>query len=138
MFGYGGYGYGGLGFRNYPYQNLQDLNLDYVLDVTRKAVETLKELDGYADRIVELEDALEKLEGGDLTPELASAIVELVQKNIIGLVGEMVKFVFFGLTDDGYFVAYIPEPWDSIIFNTTEYDIWIDNFSEYGHLTISY
>ena len=125
-------------FNNYPYQNLNDLNLDYVLDVARKAAKTLKDLGNYAERVAELEDAVDKLESGKLTPELAASIVDLVQRNIIGLVGDMVKFVFFGLTDNGYFVAYIPEPWDSIIFNTTEYDIWIDQVREYGHLTISY
>ncbi|MBR2553444.1 MAG: hypothetical protein IKE94_01170 [Aeriscardovia sp.] len=30
----------------------------------------------------------------------------------------IVKQVFFGLTLDGYFVAYIPESWDDIIFDT--------------------
>ena len=55
-------------------------------------------------------------------------------------VDEYFKFhgVFFGLTDDGYFVAYIPDGWDDIIFNTTEYDIFISGFSEYGHLVLSY
>ena len=125
-------------FNNYPYQNLNDLNLDYVLDVARKATETLKDLGNYADRVKELEDSVNELENGDLTPEMAAAIVELVQRNIIDLVGEMVKFVFFGLTMDGYFVAYIPEPWNEIIFNTTEYDIWIEDVKEYGRLVISY
>ena len=133
MFGYGGYG-----FSNYPYQNLNDLNLDYVLSVARKAVETLKDLNGYEGRIAELEGAIEKLEKGDLTPELASAIIDLVQKNIIELVGEMVKFVFFGLTDNGSFVAYIPEPWDAIIFNTTNYDIFLTDVPEFGRLVLSY
>ena len=125
-------------FNSYPYQNLNDLNLDYVLDVARKAAETLKDLGNYAERVGELEDAVEKLEKGDLTPEMAAAIVELVQRDIIGLVGEMVKFVFFGLTMDGYFVAYIPEPWDSIIFNTTNYDIFIPEVAEFGRLVLSY
>ena len=31
---------------------------------------------------------------------------------------ELVKQVFFGLTLDGHFVAYIPEGWDDIIFDT--------------------
>ena len=31
---------------------------------------------------------------------------------------EVVKQVYFGLTDDGHFVAYIPESWDDIIFDT--------------------
>ena len=125
-------------FNSYPYQNLNDLNLDYVLDVARKAAETLKDLGNYAERVAELEDAVEKMENGDFTPEMAAAIVELVQRNIIDLVGEMVKFVFFGLTMDGYFVAYIPEPWDSIIFNTTNYDIFIPEVSEFGRLVLSY
>ena len=126
------------GFRNYPYQNLNDLNLDYVLRVARQAAETLKDLGNYAERVNELEDAVEKLENGDFTPEMAAAIVDLVQRNIIDLVGEMVKFVFFGLTDDGYFVAYIPEPWDSIIFNTTNYDIFIEGVTDFGRLVLSY
>ncbi len=31
---------------------------------------------------------------------------------------EMVNQVFFGLTDDGRFVAYIPESWNDIVFDT--------------------
>lgn len=31
---------------------------------------------------------------------------------------ELANQVFFGLTDDGHFVAYIPESWDDIIFDT--------------------
>lgn len=46
--------------------------------------------------------------------------------------------VFFGITDDGYFVAYIPESWKSITFNTTGLDINLDLQPEYGHLVLSY
>ena len=125
-------------FRNYPYQNLNDLNLDYVLDVARKAVETLKDLRAYTDRIASLEDSIEKLESGKLPPAMIESIIEIVQKDIIGLVGDMVKFVFFGLNDNGHFVAYIPEPWNEIIFNTTEYDIKIAGITEFGRLVLSY
>lgn len=126
------------GFNNYPYQNLQDLNLDYLLKVADKAVETLKDLGDYAERMTELEEAVEAIRSGNLTPEMEARIIEIVQRDIIGLVGDMVKFVFFGLTDDGYFVAYIPDPWDSIIFNTTNYDITIPEVSEFGRLVLSY
>lgn len=126
------------GFRNYPYQNLNDLNLDYVLMVARAAQETLEGLGDYSDRINELEEAIDAIERGVLTPELANSIMELVQKDIVGLVGDMVKFVFFGLTDDGYFVAYIPEPWDSIKFNTSNLDIFLPEVSEFGRLILSY
>lgn len=46
--------------------------------------------------------------------------------------------VFFGLTDSGYFVAYIPENWKSIQFNTTGVDIELAIQPEYGHLVLSY
>ena len=125
-------------FNSYPYQNLNDLNLDYVLRIAKQAAVTLMELGDYKGKLAEIEAAIDSLENGNLTPEMAASIVELVQRDIIGLIGEMVKFVFFGLTDNGYFVAYIPEPWDSIIFNTTEYDIKIPEASEFGRLVLSY
>lgn len=46
--------------------------------------------------------------------------------------------VFFGITDDGYFIAYIPKSWKNITFNTTGLDIFLDLQPEYGHLVLSY
>lgn len=46
--------------------------------------------------------------------------------------------VFFGLTDDGYFVAYIPDSWEDVTFFTTEYDIFLEIEPEYGHLVLAY
>lgn len=126
------------GFANYPYQNLEDLNLDYLLRVADKARETLKDLGDYADRVAELEEAVNAIKAGNLTPEMQAKIIEIVQRDIVDLVGEMVKFVFFGLTDNGFFVAYIPEPWDSIIFNTSNYDIFLTDVPEFGRLILSY
>lgn len=50
----------------------------------------------------------------------------------------IVTMVFFGITDDGYFVAYIPDSWDDITFYTTELDIFLDIEPEYGHLVLAY
>lgn len=125
-------------FRNYPYQNLEDLNLDYILCIADESKKVLEDLGGYSDRIKELETYTAAIRSGKFTPEMVNAIIEIVQNDIIGLVGDMVKFVFFGLTDDGYFVAYIPEPWNEIIFNTTNYDIKISGVTEFGRLVLSY
>ena len=47
---------------------------------------------------------------------------------------ELVAQVFFGLTLDGHFVAYIPESWDGIIFDTGQvYDL-----DTYGRLMLFY
>lgn len=50
----------------------------------------------------------------------------------------LLKMIIVGLTDDGYIIFYIPESWDDITFNTTNYDISIPEYSEYGHLVLSY
>ena len=46
--------------------------------------------------------------------------------------------VFFGLTDSGYFVAYIPENWGSIKFGTTGLDVDAPIQPEFGHLVLLY
>lgn len=46
--------------------------------------------------------------------------------------------VFFGLTEDGHFAAYIPDMWDEITFGTTEYDQHVPCVPEYGHLILNY
>lgn len=46
--------------------------------------------------------------------------------------------VYFEITKDGYFVAYIPDNWNEIVFNTTGYDIELSIEPEYGHLVLNY
>lgn len=84
-----------------------------------------KILDDYGDRIGTLEDEVNKIMSGNY-----SFIYEIISKAI--------KNVFFGLTQSGYFVAYIPDSWDEITFNTTGYDIETDIQKDYGHLVLSY
>ena len=62
---------------------------------------------------------------------LLETVKEMVQKYVTA-------GVYFGLTDSGYFVAYIPESWEHIKFNTTGLDINVALQPEYGHLVLSY
>lgn len=62
----------------------------------------------------------------------AREIMEEIIKNYI------VTMVFFGITEDGYFVAYIPDSWDDITFRTTELDIFLPIEPDYGHLVLVY
>lgn len=50
----------------------------------------------------------------------------------------ILTMVIFGLTDSGYFVAYLPDSWDDITFRTTGYDTIVDNVPDYGHLVLIY
>lgn len=125
----------------YPYRNLEDFNLDYIL----------KKLKGLADQIAEviewkpefekmyneIKAFIAQIESGNLPQGFIDAINKWMQENALDLVGDMVKMVFFGLTDDGYFTAYIPDQWDEITFFTTGLDRIIPGV-EYGHLCIEY
>jgi len=41
-----------------------------------------------------------------------------IDANMERIISEAIKMVFFGLTEDGYFCAYIPKSWAGIIFDT--------------------
>lgn len=58
----------------------------------------------------------------------SEAIKEIVEKYVT----EAIKTVSFGLSTEGYFVAYIPNAWTEIEFGT------IQTGELYGHLTLSY
>lgn len=79
-----------------------------------------------------LESEFEKVKNGDYVSLYIDALAKWIDNNLITLVGRVVKYVFFGLTDDGYFCAYIPSSWDFIGFDTV-----IDTESPlYGHLLL--
>lgn len=86
----------------------------------------------------ELKDLYDDIMAGNLPEEVQAGFNKWMQENAADIVGEMIKMVFFGLTDTGYFVAYIPESWEDIIFNTTGYDITVELMPEFGHLVLSY
>lgn len=129
-------------FREYPYTNLNDLNLDYVLKSLKAMVDDVEELkewrETHEEEYEQLKDLYDKVMSGNFPPSIVNAFERWMRENANDLVGEMVKNVFFGLTDSGYFVAYIPESWDDIIFNTSDYDIIIPDWIGYGHLVLSY
>lgn len=61
-------------------------------------------------------------------------IEKWVNENMRSIIEQAIKMVFFGLTDDGYFCAYIPQSWQGIIFDT------IATYSDenYGCLVLKY
>ena len=64
---------------------------------------------------------------------------ENVNTTLRNIIDEYIAtMVLFGLTDDGYFVAYIPDSWDDVTFYTTELDIFLPIEPEYGHLVLAY
>lgn len=98
----------------------------YINDLIDSDKEIIKDIDKLKDEMDEVLDFMEKYR-----EEAEKIIKEEIEKYIATM-------VFFGITDDGYFVAYIPESWSQIEFATTGLDITVPLQPEYGHLVLSY
>lgn len=103
------------------------------------AVEALEEWKNSSQATIDgLNAILNMIRAGNIPADIAAGIKEWIVRNFYDIVGNMAKMVFFGLTDSGYFVAYIPESWDDIDFKTTGWDITLALQPEYGHLVLEY
>lgn len=128
-------------FETFPYVNFQDLNLNELLRHMRLLLAHMKEVDNYVggfdDRIKTLEKFMTQMESGKFSDAFLNTLYKWLHDNVPDIISEAVKQVWFGLTDSGYFIAYIPQSWNDIKFNTTGYDYFTELQSEYGHLVLS-
>lgn len=124
-----------MSFFEFPNTRTYDSDLGWLIDTARKLVECCNTVSETVDK---LDTFYNEIVSGNYPDYIVKAFETWMEKNLVTLVGKMVAQVYFGLTQDGYFVAYIPESWDDIKFNTTEYDIYFDDFKKFGHLTLSY
>lgn len=129
-------------FNQYPYLNENDLNLDYLLKHIKELMARVSGLEQWRvtheAEYAQLKALYDQIISGNFPPSVINAFNLWMKENALDLVGELVHMVFFGLTDDGHFVAFIPESWDDITFNTTGYDISVPLMPDYGHLVLSY
>lgn len=92
-------------------------------------------LDGLDTLTAQLKDATDqlfaKLKAGDFTKD---TFLEWVNTNMTDIIHQMARFVFFGLDDDGHFVAYIPASWDFLHFDT----LLDPDKPGFGHLVVYY
>lgn len=128
-------------FDKYPYTDFHELNLDWVLKTVKEVMQAVDSLDDW--RIAheaeyeQLKSLYDAIVSGNFPPAMYTALHNWVVTNSASIFGELAKMVIFNITDDGYFVAYIPESWDDIIFGTTGLDDIIPGY-DYGRLTLSY
>ena len=127
-------------FNKYPYTDFHELNLDWLINQLKTLMEQIESLENWKDEFEkeyeEIKEIYEALINGDLPPAMQNAILEWCVNNLTELVARVLKQVFFGLTDTGYFCAFIPDSWDDIEFETSGYDTLYDY--DYGHLVLSY
>lgn len=130
-----------LPFNKYPYTDFHQLNDAWVISTVKGLLGHVHELDNWIEshqtEYEELKALYDQIISGNFPDSVKQAFAEWMQRNALDLVGELVKMVIFNITDDGYFVAYIPESWDNIIFGTSGLDEIIPGV-DYGRLILSY
>ena len=130
-----------MSFFEFPHTRTYDSDLGWIIKDTKTLDDIVKNILQWIDdtqpTIDDLKNLYNTIMSGNLPEGMKEGIRKWMEANALDLVGELVKMVFFGLTPDGYFVAYIPESWDDIIFGTTGLDDFPAGI-DFGHLTLSY
>lgn len=92
------------------------------------------QIDINAEDIKTLQNDMQQLKDGGLLDYYEKQIYNWIQANMAELMSAAIKQVFFGLNDDGYFVAYIPDSWSEITFDTGQ----VYGRSDYGRLILRF
>ena len=126
----------------YPYTNMSDTNLDWLIKTLKTLDRDVSTYVGWKEEheqeYLELKKIIDDFNDGKFTDEFIKSLKSWIVNNVNDLISYAIKNVWFGLTDSGYFVAYIPDSWNDIIFNTIGYDIDVEDSANYGRLCLSY
>lgn len=129
-----------MSFYEFPHTRTYDNDLGWLIkhvETNSKAIQALEDWKAGEEQTIEdLRALLDALASGEVPEEVATAITKWLTINAKDIIGAMIKNVWFGLTDSGYFVAYIPDSWSDIIFKTTGYDFFTSLQEEFGHLVL--
>ena len=129
-----------MSFFEYPHTRTYDNDLGWLIKNVKSSDDAIKALEEWKESaegaISDLQKLLADIAAGNFPKEISDAIKNWITANFYDIVGDMAKTVWFGLTDSGYFVAYIPESWDEVKFKTTGLDYTTELQPEYGHLVL--
>lgn len=125
-------------FNEFPHTRNYDSDLGWIIESVRKLIECCEEVtewkDDFEEAYNELKEIYEQIISGNLPEGIVNALNAWMDAHAIDLVGNLVKFVTFGITNAGYFAAYIPDQWTFLQFST----IMDPDSALYGHLVLSY
>ena len=110
-----------------------DESLSYY-EVLCKVVDYLNHMLDDANNIIQDYDELKK-ELNEIQKWIQNFSTDYLEKLIAEKIATM---IFVEISDAGYIVYYIPDTWNEITFNTTELDIQLEEYPEYGRLVLSY
>ena len=110
--------------------------INQIIENQQAFAEDLEELSvdvaGIHDDIDAMQADIDAIKNGEYIDQYIELVKEWVDTHLPDIVGRVARYIIFGLSNDGYFVAYIPESWQFM-----EFDSIADPTSElYGHLVM--
>ena len=130
-----------MSFFEFPHTRTYDTELGWLIKDYKNLNEALDAIDAWAEEtqatIDDFKKIVDDIDAGRLPQAMQDAIHIWLTTHAGEIIPDLVKAVFFGITLDGYFVAYIPDSWDDIIFGTSGLDDFPAGI-DFGHLTLSY
>lgn len=116
-------------------QEQRILNIFQLLDrIICYAQAVGEEVNGYNEDIAALKEEFETFKESGFLDYYEEQLNTWINENMPELIQKAMKMVFFGLTDNGYFCAYIPDAWSDITFDTGA----VYGTSQYGRLILRY
>ena len=129
-----------MSYFEFPHTRTYDNDLGWLIRNVKKSDDAIAALEAWKKSaegsIQDLQKLLDDIAAGNFPKEISDAIKNWITANFYDIVGDMAKTVWFGLTDAGYFVAYVPESWNEVKFKTTGYDYTTELQPEFGHLVL--
>lgn len=129
-----------MSYFDFPHTRTYDSDLGWLIKTVKELTVLVESLDDWKaqheqeyDQLKALYDAIMS---GNFPASVSQAFYKWMRANATDIVADLMTLVWFGINDDGYWVAYIPEGWDDIVFNTTGLDILLPDY-DYGHLVLS-
>lgn len=110
-------------------------NLYCIMDALKDHVNgTSDQINANTAKIAELEDLFKKFQESGFDDYYARQVTAWIASNLEFIYDKTVRQIFFGLTDDGRFCAYVPNSWADIKFDTGA----VYGTDEYGRLMLRF
>ena len=106
----------------------------WVKDIAKGVNGSLEQVEENEQAIARLEELFEKFQESGFDDYYREQIHEWVQANMEPIISDAIKMVWFGLTDDGRFCAFVPQSWNDIVFDTGA----VYGTTEYGRLILKF
>lgn len=115
-------------------QEINDIDTKFTTEIRNMKQKYDSDILKLNQTVTKLRDDLNFLLDGGVIEIYVKALSEWIDNNLQILVGKIVKYVWFDLTDDGYFRAYIPDMWSFVNFDT---ELNMDD-PDYGKLRLDW